>query len=187
MNKASFFRIRLYCTAAVTIAIGSLLTWNYYHGGVPVHHLMADKDMPSFSNAWGIIILPLLTWWLSYRLQRRVFLLKDSQAEAAAIRSAVYAFVISLAYGIVLSACYFLGYPDGAAYMTLGIFGLALFFPVYRSEYFLGYVLGLTVSFGAVIPTLIGSILLLISFLIYRLIRPAVLYLYRRAVPDSKK
>lgn len=179
MDKASFFRLRLYVTATVTIAIWSLLAWNYYHGGIPAHHLLADKDLPSFSNGWGAIILPLLTWWLLYRLQRRVFLLKDNQAEA--IRAAIYAFVISLAYGIVLSACYFLGYPDVAAYMTLGIFALALFFPVYRAEYFLGYVLGLTVSFGAVIPTMIGSILLFISFLLYRLIRLAVLYLVPRS------
>lgn len=180
MDKAAFFRLRLYFTAAVTIAIWSLLAWNHYHGGIPAHHLLADKDLPEFSNGWGAIILPLLTWFLLYRLQRRLFLSQDGPAEPAAIRSAIYGFVISLAYGIVLSTSYVLGYPDVASNMTLGIFALALFFPVYRAECFLGYVLGLSVSFGAVLPTMIGSILLFISFLLYRFIRTAVLYLVGR-------
>lgn len=180
MNKASFLRLRLYVTAAVTLAIWSLLVWNHYHGGIPAHHLLADKDMPSFSNAWGALVLPLLTWMLLYRVQQRIYPPQVGDAEPSVINSAIYGFVIALIYGIILSAFFEFGYPDVTSYMTLGIFVLALFFPVYRAECFLGYVLGLTVSFGAVLPTTIGSILLLICFILYRFIRTPILHLVAR-------
>lgn len=178
MREASFFKIRLYVTAVVTISIWSLLVWNHYHGGIPAHHLLADKDMPRFSNGWGALVLPLLTWVLLYRVQRRIF--QNGGAEPAAIRSAIYGFVIAWVYGIVLAAFFEFGYPDVTSYMTLGIFAWALFFPVYRAEYFLGYVLGLSVTFGAVLPTGVGSILVLISFVLFRGVRPAVLHVVSR-------
>ena len=72
MNEKMFYKTRLYVTAIVTIAIWTLLAWNYYHGGVPSHHILAKKDLPSISNWWGGLLLPLLTWWLLYRIQKRV-------------------------------------------------------------------------------------------------------------------
>ncbi len=33
MTEKMFFKTRLYFTGIVTIAIGSLLAWNHYHGG----------------------------------------------------------------------------------------------------------------------------------------------------------
>ena len=49
------------------------------------------------------------------------------------------------------------------------IFILALVFPLYKSEYLLGWVFGSAFSFGAIIPILFGSILCLIFFVIYQL------------------
>ncbi|HCM75670.1 MAG TPA: hypothetical protein DIS90_04775 [Cytophagales bacterium] len=167
-------------TGAVTVLICALLAWNHYHGGIQGHHLLADKDLPRFSNAWGVLVLPLLTWLLLFRVQKRIFLPQNDRAESASFRSAIYGFVIALVYGIILSAFYEFGYPDFSGYMTIGIFVLALFFPVYRAEYFLGYVLGLFVSFGSVIPTIIGSVVLLICFLLYRFVRTAVLWMVSR-------
>lgn len=180
MDKASFYKIQIYATGVVTIAIWSLLAWNYFHGGVPGHHLLADKDMPRISNGWGAIVLPLLTWFLLYRVQKRIFPPQVHHVEPNAIKSAIYAFIFSLAYAIILSTSFLFGYPDITSYLTLVIFVLALFFPVYRAEYLLGYVLGLSVTFGAVIPTVAGSIITLISFLLFRFIRSAALYVVSR-------
>lgn len=183
MNEASFFRIRIYFTGLVAIAIWSLLTWNYYHGGVPSHHILANKDLPEISNLWGALLLPLLSWFVLYRVKKRIFLQRDGYADLSAFRQAMYAFTISLVYGVVTAGLFSFGYPDMTGNMMLGIFALALFFPVYHSECLLGFIVGMTVTFGAVLPTGIGSILALIAFVLFRGVRPAALYVVSRLKP----
>lgn len=177
MDKTSFVKIRFFATGAISIAIWSLLVWNYYHGGVTGHHLLADKSMPRISNGWGALVIPLLAWFLTYRVQQRIFPHQVSQIEKATMKSVIYAFLFSLLYGIMLSLFFVMGYPGITSYMTLAIFAVALFFPVYRAECFLGYVLGLTFSFGAVIPTTVGSLIVLICFVMYGYVRKAILYI----------
>ena len=72
MSEKVFFKTSLYFTGIVTIAIWSLLAWNHYHGGVPSHHILHREDLPAISNWWGGLLLPLLTWFLLYRIQKRL-------------------------------------------------------------------------------------------------------------------
>ena len=53
MKPVTFFKKRIYCTILVTVFIWTLLLWDYFHGGVPSHHLLQNKDLPAFSNWWG--------------------------------------------------------------------------------------------------------------------------------------
>ncbi len=79
-----------------------------------------------------------------------------------------------------LASCYqpFFTYevPELSSYMLFSVFIMALFFPVYHAECLLGFVIGMTYTFGAVLPTFIGSILAIVGALIYLLIRPAILF-----------
>ncbi|MGC1516195.1 MAG: hypothetical protein WA810_11525 [Maribacter sp.] len=50
---------------------------------------------------------------------------------------------------------------------------LAFFFPVYKSEYLVGWVLGSMFTFGAMIPMVFGSILAGLFFIFYYLPRKA--------------
>ena len=61
--------------------------------------------------------------------------------------------------------------------MILGLFPLAMFFPIYRAECLLGFVIGMTFTFGGVLPTVFGSILVLVSVTLYKYVRPGILYL----------
>ena len=72
MNEKSFFKTRLYSTVLVTVAIWALLAWDHFHGGVPSHHILAREDLPEISNWWGGVLLPLLTWFLLYRVEKRL-------------------------------------------------------------------------------------------------------------------
>ena len=71
MNNTTFLKIRIYITFIISIGICGLLAWNYFHGGIPRHHILAREDLPEISNAWGAIILPLLTWFVGFRVQKR--------------------------------------------------------------------------------------------------------------------
>ena len=183
MNKTNFFTLRLYFTAIVTFAIWTLLVWNYFHGGIPSHHLLADENLPEVSNIWGGILLPVLTWFLLYRIQVRINRRNNANSSVTySVSEILYGFVAAVLFGIVLSTFFTFGNTDVPGYMLILLFLLAVFIPVYRSEYILGFVIGMTYTFGAVLPTLVGSILALIGLVIYYGIRPVILYLRSKLV-----
>ncbi len=171
-------KTNLYFTAIITIAIWSLLCWNYYHGGVPRHHLLHREDLPAISNWWGGFLLPLLTWILLYRIQKRLMRDDVEKAKESKLPSnIVYGFIGALFFGILLSALFTLGYSDIMGWLLIGILLLALFFPIYRAECLLGFVIGMTYTFGTVLPTAFGSLIVLICAALYLYLRPVILYI----------
>lgn len=177
MNEKMFSALRLYGTGIVTIAVWSLLLWNYFHGGVPSHHILARKDLPEISNWWGAVVLPLLTWFLLTRIQKRILTGKEEDSPTATFPMPIlYAFAGALVFGILLSVFFTLRYAEIPGYMLQGIFLLALFLPLYRAEYVLGFFLGMTYTFGAVLPIGIGSIIALICSGIYLYLRRAIVF-----------
>jgi hypothetical protein len=66
--------------------------------------------------------------------------------------------------------------------MILGLFPFALFLPVYRAEYLLGFVIGMSFTFGVVLPTGVGTILGLAGVVLYLYIRPGILYVVSKFV-----
>jgi hypothetical protein len=184
------FKFRLYFTGIVTIVIWTLLAWNHFHGGVPSHNILAREDLPAISNWWGGLLLPLLTWFLLYRIQKRIMrdnveALKKSKLPV----NILYGFTDALLFGILLAAFFTFGYSHICGYMVNGLFLHALFFPVYRAECLLGFVLGMTFTFGAVLPTGVGSILVVIGVVLYKYVRPVILYVssrFMRIVSSNK-
>ena len=173
----NFSKIQIYLTGIVSLAIWGLLVWNHFHGGVPSHHIMAREDLPEFSNWWGGILLPLLTWFLLFRIEKREKLNEKPTTNLSNFpEQIIYGFVVALIYGILLAILFTFGYNEILGYFFPSIIIISLFYPIYRAECLLGFVLGMTFTFGAVLPTGIGSILSIIGFLIYNFIRPAVLY-----------
>jgi hypothetical protein len=71
-----------------------------------------------------------------------------------------------------------LGNEGMSGYLLMSVLLISLFFPVYRAECLLGFVIGMTYTFGAILPTGIGSILAAIGFLIYNLIRLGLLFVF---------
>jgi hypothetical protein len=190
MSKKIFFKTSLYFAGIVTIAIWSLLAWDHYHGGVPSHHILHREDLPAISNWWGGLLLPLLTWFLLYRIQKR--LVRDNVEKSKVpkhLENILYGFTGALFYGILLSVFFSFGYSDISGYMLIGLFLLALSFPIYRAECMLGFVIGMTFTFGAVLPTAVGSILALIGAILYLYVRPVVLNIasgFLRIVSSNK-
>ncbi|MFV8368046.1 hypothetical protein [Flavobacterium sp. LB2R40] len=188
MNDRMFFKTRLYCTGIATIAIGSLLIWNHYHGGVPSHHILAREDLPEISNWWGALLIPFLTWFLLYRIQIKFNDTKHEKSQKSKLfKHIFYGFIGALSFGILLSLFFTLGYTEIPGYMLIGVFILALFFPIYKAECILGFVIGMTYTFGAVLPTGVGSLLALFGMVLYLGIRPVALYITTHATSNLSK
>lgn len=182
MNPISFKKIGLVSITAVSIGIWSLLIWEYYHGGVPSHSFMARKDMPSISNWWGGLLLPLLTYFSLNRIEKRLFLTNESTiVSPKQLQSVLLLFVAGLLYAGSMAYCFITdkSYINGVLFQ--GLFLLALVFPLYRAEFFLGFVMGLTYTFGAILPTFIASVFVGISFIAHKYIYPFVLKIFRKS------
>jgi hypothetical protein len=162
----SILNIKFYITAFITIAIWGLLAWEYTHGGFQSHHILRRKDLPELQNWWGGILLPALTWFLLNRIEKRPASLQSQKV----ILGFSGAFVIAAS---IITLVHF-DIHDIPRYLLIGVLIIALFYPIYRAECLLGFVLGMTISFGAVLPMFIGGILAIIGFLIYYLTRQAM-------------
>lgn len=181
MTKNTFIKIRLFFTGIVAVGIWSLLLWDYSHGGVPSHHILHQEDLPEITNWWGGILLPILTLFLTYRIQKRVISKSDDSSNQLAFPIQImYGFIIALSFGILLSVFFMLGYSNLSGYMVYGLFLLALFFPIYRAECFLGFVIGMTYTIGAVLPTGVGAIFAIIGVLLYRHVRSGIIFIIRK-------
>jgi uncharacterized membrane protein YeaQ/YmgE (transglycosylase-associated protein family) len=181
MNEKRFFKIRVYFTSIIAISIWALLIWNHYHGGVPSHHILNDKNLPEISNWWGALLLPLLSWILFYRIKKRAVENIDNESkESDSQINIIYGFIGALFSGILLSVFFTLGYANFPAYVLLLILMSGLFFPIYRAEYILGFVIGMTFTFGAVLSIVIAFILALIGAFLYLCIRTLILYVVSR-------
>ena len=186
MTEKEFFKIGLYFTTIITVAIWSLLIWDHFHGGVPSHHMLQNEDLPEFSNWLGGILIPLLTWFLFYRVQKRIG--NDLTVFKFSV-NILYAFIAALSFSLLLSVFFTLGYLEIPFYMIVSLLVLTLFLPIYKAEYFLGFVIGMTFTFGGVLSIGIISILSLIGAILYRIVKPGLLFIIARTsyLISSKK
>ena len=159
---------RLAITAAVTLAVGAQLAWDHYHGGVPVHYMLHNKDLPAISNWWSLLILPLLTWVVLYLMHRGVSKLEPSD-QGKATQRALKRCLIALVYGAAVGLAFTQGYTQISDALFYGLLVIALFIPLYKPEFLLGFVAGITYFIGAFLPTFFGLILVGVTFVLYSL------------------
>ncbi|KGJ99170.1 hypothetical protein [Thalassotalea sp. ND16A] len=176
MNTKQLAQFRLYFTGAVTIIILALLAWQFSHDGVPSHHLLQRADLPAISNWWGALLLPTLSWVLIGRINNRVTLQnsteKQSKNEQLQYPAAIkLGFITALIYGALLSILFVTGHTEISGILFFGIVSIAIFFKVYREECVLAFILGMSVVFGAILPTIFAIIISLASALVYHSLR----------------
>lgn len=178
ISKNDFLIFRIWFTSVVFVVLFALLLWQHFNGGIPSHHFLARKSMPLVSNAWGGVVIPLFTWLMLWLINRRLFL---SQVVQIPFPKHVFvAFIGSLIYGIVLGISIHVGFKEISSNTPWLLIITAFLFPVYRAEYFLGFVLGLTYWVGGLLPIVIGSIFLVVTFVIYNYVRNPILSQIKR-------
>jgi hypothetical protein len=179
---ANFKKLRLILTVIISVFILGLLLWDYFHGGVPSHHILDQKNLPAISNWWSGVLLPILTWILLGKIKSRIEkqTKTDSQYKSG-MASVLARFSIGLVFGITLAISFVNNYKpflDNVLYLLLII---SFIIPIFLSEFILGFVLGMTYTFGAILPTVFILIMATIGFAIYRFIRPLIMKLPKKS------
>ena len=180
MHSQQFARLRWRFTALVTFLITAVLLWKHGHGGVPRHHLLHRADLPAISCWWDLVVVPALSWWAL--LRARVRLVQPDEAGSVSPKSeqgVLLGFAGALAVGLLLAMLFEHNQESILGQLINGIFLVALFAPVYRTEYLLGFVLGMTFTFGAVLPLGFGSVLALAGAILFRGVRPLMIRIGR--------
>lgn len=163
--------LRLVGTALALLAELIHLAWEHFHGGIIRHHILNRSDLPAISNAWGAVLLPLLTWYLIGRALKRVAPVEDGRPGRLP-NQVLFGFAGALLFGLLLSGSFALRQSALTEVLFQGMLLLALLLPVYRAECVLGFILGLTFVFGVVLPTAIASIVAMLSMLLHRGVYP---------------
>ena len=157
------------------LAAAAHLGWEHTHGGILSHHLLNRADLPTISNAWGLLVLPVLGWLAGSVVARR------ASARPSAARTALAAFLGALAAGAALSVAFVAGSESAAGAVFFGVLLTGLVLPTYRAEYLFGFVLGMTFVFGSILPALFGLLAVGISAAAHLLLWPAGMWVLRRA------
>lgn len=152
------------------------LAWEHFHGGVVSHHLLANPDLPAVSNWWGLLIVPALTWWLVGRIEQRM--------ASGSPRAVAAGFVAALVYGALLAAA-FVSKFEAIDLVFFALLAIGLVVPIYRAQFVLGFVLGMTFTFGAVLPVIIASLLAAGSALAHLFFRWLYRLVTRRSVSNG--
>ena len=164
-SMKQFDRLRLFLTVAAALTIWSALIWQHFHGGVPAHYLLRDPEMPRISDWYGGLLLPALVWGLLGISKRRI-----RAEETPRLKPVIVGLLAGLVAGASMAIAFTTGHEWITKSMFLGLLPLALFLPVHRAECLLGFVMGMCPALGVVLPTLFGSVMALLTFLIHRLI-----------------
>ena len=121
-----------------------------------------------FSNFWGLLTLPLLTWGSITLIQKRI-----GKSELSGLTNKdgfpkpIIAFLASLTFGIILSLSWEFDLEYILQYLILLPIVVSLFRPIHFPQYLLGF--------------LLGMVILLMCFITYSMSR-GVLFLISKVV-----
>lgn len=164
-------------TILSTLFIFGILLWEHFHGGVVSHHILHQEELPSISNWWAGLFIPVFTWILLGRVEMRINKSSQLVTEKRLVARSWVIFTFGLFFGLILSFAFENEFQEFLDFIPFVLLFLSLFIPIFYAEFILGFVLGMTYTFGAILPTIFILIFACIGFLIYRFIRPLILKL----------
>jgi hypothetical protein len=177
-------RTRIIFTAGMFVCTLILLLWAHFHGGVTTHHVLQQGNLPGISNWWNLLLLPLLTWITTIRIQQRI-----SKSQLSGSRSVwkgiITRFLIALILGITISISFLNDFQPVLQNVPYVFLLLSLFVPIFFMEFMLGFVLGMVFTFGAALPTAFMLVLSAFGWIIYTWIRPLFLRLFSTVIRRS--
>ncbi|WP_108803640.1 hypothetical protein [Aquimarina sp. Aq107] len=161
----------------VTLLVGLHIFWEYhYNNGVTTHHLLAREDLPGISNWWGLLSIPLISWIL-ISLSKW---LHNKDSITYSLSKITKGFIGGLVFGILIALLWELRLENILQYAIWTPIILAFFIPIYLPGNLLGFILGLTFTFGGILPIGIGLVLIIISFVIWTIFRKWIPFIFQK-------
>ncbi|MDO1502015.1 hypothetical protein Q2T40_17915 [Winogradskyella maritima] len=151
------------------------ILWEHFNGGVIEHYLLADENMPSLSNWWGLLTIPVFTYVCTSLIKRRhQKKIKSGDISQNFEINIVKRFFYALIFGVFASLLWEFDMEEILQYFILSPVLIAFFKRIYLPEYTLGFVLGMMFTFGGILPILFAIVLLILCFIAYQIKRGIV-------------
>lgn len=166
----------------ITIFIFGILLVEHLHGGVASHHVLGNKDLPEISNWWGALTIPIISWFILLIIQRKN---TDNNQQDLVSKSQINGFLGAFLFGIILTIVFYSSL-EIHNYLLLLTFVLALFIPLYKPQFYLGFILSMAYGFGGLLPLLFGIVLLGIYAFEYLVMRQGLLIIYNKMFKYKK-
>ncbi len=167
MNVLTILNRKLLSVLAVALLVAAFILWEHFNGGVMVHHPLADEDLPGISNWWGLLTVPALSFFVLWLVDRRVSAHEDQKV---ATQRVTKHFLGGLIFGLIVALLWEVGAAEVLQFVILVPLVIALFIPVHFPECLLGFVLGMTFTFGGVLPIMIGIVVLVLAAIVHLVI-----------------
>jgi len=181
MQKSRSIFYRAAFTGSLLVIVLTQVLWQHFNGGIMSHHFLHRADMPAISNAWGLVVLPTLSWILTGFIEQRTIATGNgSEVRSRLLLPVIAGFFGALLWGAALALAFSFGFDDLSEVLFKAILALAVLLPIYRSEYVLGFVIAMSFTFGAVLPLIIATPFVLISALLHLALYPLALRLWAR-------
>lgn len=180
MNTHRFTRLQISLICAALVFVAATLTWEYFNGGVKNHYLLHNPDYPSISNYWGLLILPLLTWFTTYRIKTGFHSQMGVLENTLIPKHIRRGFLVMCAVTAAQSVAWVMGEPEITKYLAIAVILTGIFIPIYHSHFFLANVLVSSVIFGSVIPLIGYAVIALVSAVSNLCIKPLIISLLVR-------
>lgn len=181
MTRPSRYRTPALCAAAALLFAAAHLAFEHVNGGVRSHHLLDRADLPAISNWFGLVVLPVLGALFGLRIRRAL----ASPARPGLLVGIWLGLGCAMAYGMALAVSFTLGASTITSGLFLSLFLLAAALPIYRVECILGFVVGMTFTFGAVLPALVATVFAAISVVLRLAFRTLVAMVRRPTRPPQ--
>jgi hypothetical protein len=173
LHQSITLKHRIVFTVIIAVLIWGNLIWNYFNDGVPSHHILDNKDLPTISNWWGGIVVPVITWFLLLRIAKRV---NNDSSPSNKLSTTIYNFLAAVVFGVLISYFFSIG-SEVPSYLLMLAMLLSFFIPLFKAEFLLGFIVGMTYTFGGILPVAFGIIFIILFAIAYKVIRAGVLYL----------
>ena len=115
--------------------------------------------------------VPILTWVVHSLINRRYKTESQSNQNLNRNNKTLIRFLSALLFGISVSALWELGLENILQYFILIPILIAVFIPLHFPEILLAFVIGMIYTFGGILPIIIGTVLLTISFFVNKFIQ----------------
>ncbi len=143
----------------------AFIAFEHFTGGVQTHHFLGRGDLPGFSNWLSLLVLPLLGIVVAVRIRR----LRTGHVGKSLWPGFSAGIAGSLCYGAALASGFLLGLDSVSLVLFAGLLPISIALPVYRAECIFGFVAGMTIAFGSVIPLTFAVVFATLSFVVRRI------------------
>lgn len=142
-----------------------ILLWQTFYLKVPNYHLLHDPELPSVSNWWNLLVLPLMTLICLKITQTRI--LKNQKNHAEANTSALIGLVFAFNFGATVAGSYHLGMTAYVWMLLAALPIVSLFVRIYHAECILGLVFSISFVFGALSSLCFALCVAIVGYVLY--------------------